>query len=422
MDFLIRLNILFLHFEVKIFSMITTLIIISALITLNQLNINSETDPVNRIHTKVLTLDTHVDTPMRMVRDFDVGVRNDFNKGGGQVDFPRMKEGGLDAAFFAVFVRQRERNPDTYAEAYSGALNTFEVIHSEVEKYSHMAGIALNPDDAYRLKKDGKVAVFIGLENGFALEYKIERVQEFYDLGARYIGLSHTSNNQICDSSTDGNGPEHNGLSDFGKSVVVEMNRIGMLIDVSHISDDAFWDVLEISSHPVVATHSNARAVCDHPRNLTDEMIVALADKGGVVQVTFLPSYVRTIEQKPEVIEARRAVREKYNNFRDLDDETMAEAWAAWGKINEDFPVEHPTVSDFVDHIDHIVELVGIDHVGIGSDFDGGGILADCQDVSEMKNITRELVKRGYSEEDIEKIWSGNFFRVFNEVLLSLTD
>ena len=236
-------------------------------------------------------------------------------------------------------------------------------------------------------------------------------------MGARYIGLSHTSNNQICDSSTDGGGPEHNGLSDFGKEVVKEINRIGMLIDVSHISDDAFWDVLEISEHPVVATHSNARAVCDHPRNLTDEMIVALAERGGVVQITFLPSYVKTIEQKPEVLEARRAVREKYNNFRNLDDETMAEGWAAWQRINEEYPVKLPTVSDFVDHIDHVVELVGIDYVGIGSDFDGGGILEDCRDVSEMKNITRELLARGYSEEDIEKIWSGNFFRVFNEVI-----
>ncbi len=397
--------------------MITFIFLLFAFFAFTELNSNADTDPVERIHRNVLTLDTHVDTPMGMVRGFDVGVKNEGGIRAGQVDFPRMKEGGLDAAFFAVYVRQRERNPETYAEAYENMINTFSVIHREVEKYSDMAGIALSPDDAYRLKEEGKVAVFIGLENGFSLEYQIDRVQEVYDLGARYIGLSHTSNNQICDSSTDGGGPEHNGLSDFGKEVVKEMNRIGMLIDVSHISDDAFWDVLEISEHPVVATHSNARAVCDHPRNLTDEMIVALAERGGVVQITFLPSYVKTIEQKPEVLEARRAVREKYNNFRNLDDETMAEGWAAWQRINEEYPVKLPTVSDFVDHIDHVVELVGIDYVGIGSDFDGGGILEDCRDVSEMKNITLELLARGYSEEDIEKIWSGNFFRVFNEVI-----
>ena len=397
--------------------MITFIFLLFALFAFTELNSNADTDPVEQIHRNILTLDTHVDTPMGMVRGFDVGVKNEGGIRAGQVDFPRMKEGGLDAAFFAVYVRQRERNPETYAEAYENMINTFSVIHREVEKYSDMAGIALSPDDAYRLKEEGKVAVFIGLENGFSLEYQIERVQEVYDLGARYIGLSHTSNNQICDSSTDGGGPEHNGLSDFGKEVVKEINRIGMLIDVSHISDDAFWDVLEISEHPVVATHSNARAVCDHPRNLTDEMIVALAERGGVVQITFLPSYVKTIEQKPEVLEARRAVREKYNNFRNLDDETMAEGWAAWQRINEEYPVKLPTVSDFVDHIDHVVELVGIDYVGIGSDFDGGGILEDCRDVSEMKNITRELLDRGYREEDIEKIWSGNFFRVFNEVI-----
>ncbi|TVQ47607.1 MAG: membrane dipeptidase [Saprospirales bacterium] len=397
--------------------MVPFIFLIFALFAFTELHTNTKNDPVERIHRNILTLDTHVDTPMGMVRGFDVGIRNDEGLGGGQLDFPRMKEGGLDAAFFAVFVRQRERNPETYTEAYENMINTFSVIHREVAKYNEMAGIALNPNDAYQLKEEGMVAVFIGLENGFSLEYKIERVQEVYDLGARYIGLSHTSNNQISDSSTDGGGSEHNGLSDFGKQVVKEMNRIGMLIDVSHISDEAFWDVLEISEHPVVATHSNARAICDHPRNLTDEMVIALAERGGVVQITFLPSYVKTIEQKPEVLAARRAVREKYNNFRNLDDETMAEGWAAWQRINEEYPVKLPTVSDFVDHIDHIVELVGIDYVGIGSDFDGGGILEDCRDVSEMKNITRELLARGYSEEDIEKIWSGNFFRVFNEVI-----
>ncbi len=382
------------------------------------------TDPIEEqveaIHKSILTLDTHLDTPMRLGRDdFDMLERNDPRRGGGKVDFPRMREGGLDAGFFVVYVRQEPLTETNYKKAYESALETFELIHEMAEKSSEVAGLAYTPEDAWELKHLGKHAIFIGLENGFPLDHDINRVQEFYDLGARYIGLSHTRNNQVCDSSTDPEGYIHGGLSDFGREVVKEMNRIGMLIDVSHISDQAFYDVIEVSTQPVVATHSNARAVCNHARNLTDDMLIALAENGGVVQVTFLPSYVKTIQQKPEVLEARREVRQRYNNFSGLSDEEMAEAWAAWEAINHKSPVKLPTVSDFVDHIDYIVDLIGIDHVGIGSDFDGGGVLEDCFDVSEMKNVTAELLRRDYSWEDIEKIWSGNFFRVFNEVIES---
>ncbi len=382
------------------------------------------TDPIEEqveaIHKSILTLDTHLDTPMRLGRDdFDMLERNDPRRGGGKVDFPRMREGGLDAGFFVVYVRQEPLTETNYKKAYESALETFELIHEMAEKSSEVAGLAYTPEDAWELKHLGKHAIFIGLENGFPLDHDINRVQEFYDLGARYIGLSHTRNNQVCDSSTDPEGYIHGGLSDFGREVVKEMNRIGMLIDVSHISDQAFYDVIEVSTQPVVATHSNARAVCNHARNLTDDMLIALAENGGVVQVTFLPSYVKTIQQKPEVLEARREVRQRYNNFSGLSEEEMAEAWAAWEAINHKYPVKLPTVSDFVDHIDYIVDLIGIDHVGIGSDFDGGGVLEDCFDVSEMKNVTAELLRRDYSWEDIEKIWSGNFFRVFNEVIES---
>lgn len=376
-----------------------------------------EVDPVERIHQTILTLDTHIDTPMRLGRDdFNIGKPNDARRGGGKVDFPRMDEGGLDAAFFVVFVPQEERTTENFSKAYDHALGIFESIDKMVEENREVVGLALTPDDAYRFKDEGKRAAYIGLENGFALEYDINRVQEMHDLGARYIGLCHTRNNQFCDSSTDPEGAEHGGLSAFGKEVVREMNRVGMIVDVSHISDDAFWDVLEVSEKPVVASHSNARALCDHPRNLSDTMIVELAEQGGVIQLTFLPSYVKTIEQSEEVIQARREVRQRYNNFTGLSDEEREEAWEAWSVINDEFPVILPTVSDFVNHIDHVVELAGIDHVGIGSDFDGGGALEDCYDISEMKNITAELLDRGYSEEDIEKIWSGNFMRVFAQV------
>ncbi|HLP57312.1 MAG TPA: membrane dipeptidase, partial [Candidatus Deferrimicrobium sp.] len=226
------------------------------------------------IHERVLTIDTHVDTPFMLEREnFAVNKINDPRKRGGKVDFPRMKKGGLDAIFFAVFVGQAERSPAGNEKAKNEALKTFALIHSAIKANPEQAELALTPDDAYRIEKQGKRAIYIGLENGYPVGNDIGLVKKFYDLGARYITLCHTRNNDICDSSTDKQGHEHNGLSQFGKEVVTEMNRLGMLVDVSHISDKSFYDVLEASKAPVVATHSCARAVCDNPRNLTDDML-----------------------------------------------------------------------------------------------------------------------------------------------------
>jgi membrane dipeptidase len=238
-------------------------------------------------------------------------------------------------------------------------------------------------------------------------------VEKFYNLGARYIGLSHTGNNQVADSSTDNSGPLHDGLSEFGKEVVKRMNQLGMMIDVSHISYKAVLDVLEITTLPIIASHSNAKAICDHPRNLSDDLLVAIAKNGGVVQVCVLSAYVKKLPANPEREQAMTELRVRHNNFQDLTDEQMEVARADWFDTDRKFPAPMATVADLVDHIDHIVKVAGIDYVGIGTDFDGGGALKDCYDVSELKNITRELIKRGYSFEDIEKIWGGNFMRVF---------
>ena len=327
------------------------------------------------IHDKVLTVDSHVDTPLLMnYTDFDPGVRHDET--GTQVDYPRMKEGGLDAAFFAVFVWQGPRTPEGNENAKQQALKTLDVINNNLAKYPDLAELALTPDDAYRIEKEGRRAIFIGMENGYLIGSDISLIREFYGRGVRYITLCHSKNNDICDSSTDPEGPEHDGLSDFGMQVVAEMNRLGMMVDISHTSDETVRDVLEVSTAPIIASHSSARAVYDHPRNLPDELLEKIADKGGVIQATI--EYVRS---------------------HDSYDRT-----------------ELPTVAEFVDHIDHIVQVAGIDHAGIGTDFDGGGELADCYDVSEMGNITRELVKRGYTARQIEKIWGGNLMRVFRQV------
>lgn len=397
------------------------LIILSLVLVLSGCGIfprsaGDRTEVADNIHKQVLTIDTHTDTPLLFGREgYDIGRKNNPAQRGGQVDFPRMIEGGLDAAFFAVFVGQGERTKEGNRAAKERALNIFRQIHDAIENNSEVAGLALTPDDAYRLRDEGRLAIYIGLENGYPLGMDISMVEKYYDLGARYITLSHSRNNDICDSSTDPNGPEHGGLSQFGREVVKKMNETGMMIDVSHISDKAFYDVIRITNTAVIASHSNARAICDHPRNMDDNMLLALKENGGVVQVCILSAYVKTPEPNPQRDAARQDVRERFNNFEGLSEEEMEQAREEWHLVNEKYPQELATVADLVDHIDYIVELIGIDHVGIGTDFDGGGSLADCMDVTEIGNITHELVNRGYSRGDIEKIWAGNFMRVFRE-------
>lgn len=380
---------------------------------------NSQNTQLNEraanFHNQHLTIDSHTDTPLMLGREgFSLGVRNNPRNRGGKLDFLRMKEGGLDAVFFAVFVGQGERTDEGNEQAKNRALQIFENIHNSLDQFKDMAGLALNAEDAYQLKQEEKSAIYIGLENAYPIGNDLAMIRNFYNLGARYITLSHTRNNDVCDSSTDTT--EHNGLSNFGKAVVREMNQLGMMVDVSHISDKAFYDVLEITSTPIIASHSNARAICNHPRNLDDAMLMALKENGGVVQVCVLSAYVKEANPNPERDAARKALREKHNNFQGLTDEQMAIAREEWYEVNRTYPPELATVSDLVDHIDHIVKTIGVDYVGIGTDFDGGGALEDCYDVTELPNITIELLRRGYSESDIEKIWSGNFMRVFREV------
>lgn len=369
-----------------------------------------------QIHKKTLTADTHVDTPMLLLRDgFDVGKRNETPQS--RVDFVRMKEGGLDAIFFAAFTGQRERTAENTEEAYRRAHQMIDSTWAVCERYNQLAEVATTSDDAARLKALGKRAIYIGMENGFPLGTDISRIKEFYGRGVRYITLSHSRNNEICDSSTDSNGPEHNGLSKFGKKVVKEMNRHGIIIDVSHISDKAFYDVINRSKAPVIASHSSVRAIARHPRNMTDDMIKALAKNGGVIQICLLDDYVKDPDTSTVRYQKMQELRKIYNAEFELMTEGEKTAFRQkWRETQKKYPKELPTVADLVDHIDHVKNLVGIDYVGIGSDFDGGGGLADCQDVSQFPNITREMVKRGYTEEEIIKVWGGNFFRVFREV------
>ena len=365
------------------------------------------------VHEHVLTVDTHVDTPVSRPNGFHISKLNDRHQGGGQVDFPRMKIGGLDAICYAIFLSQGDRTPEDFKKSTVKAEKDFTDILDVVKAHPDLVELALTPDDAYRIEKTGKRILFLSIENGYTMGVDLSHVKKYYDYGLRLSGLSHGKTNEICDSSTDE--PEHGGLSKMGERVVAEMNRLGIVVDVSHISDEAFYDVIDVSKVPIVASHSCARALSDVSRNITDDMLKKLAENDGVIQLCLLSSFIKKVDQDPKREEAMEALRKKYEGGSQSQ-EVQAKYWAERSEIDKMYPQKRATVADAVDHIDHIVNLIGIDHIGIGTDFDGGGGLEDCMDATEVGNVTIELVKRGYTEDQIRKIWGGNFMRVMRQV------
>jgi microsomal dipeptidase-like Zn-dependent dipeptidase len=278
-----------------------------------------------------------------------------------------MQEGLLDAVFMVAYLPQKGRDEVSLQQATNYATERLHEVIAQTEKYSHRAGIAKTPDDLWRLKQEGKKTILLGVENGYAIGKDLRNLQKLKNLGVSYITLCHNEDNDICDSAH-GKG-EWGGLSPFGKEVIAEMNRVGLMIDISHAAASTFYDVLKYSSKPVIASHSSSRAICNHPRNLVDDQIRALASQGGVVQLCL------------------------YKRF-----------------INED--AEKASLSDAIRHLKHIIEIAGIDHVGIGSDFDGDGELIGCRAANELLQITMRLISEGFDDESIAKIWGGNLMRV----------
>jgi membrane dipeptidase len=372
-----------------------------------------------RIHDEAWIVDTHDDAPEVHVRDTNwlASERHELGpRGSGLWDIPRMIEGGQDALFLIVYVGQGALTPEGYENAYQRAVPQFDWIRRMADS-SPLAEVALSSADAVRLHEVGRRAFFIGVENGYPIGLDLGKVKEFYDRGMRYMTLSHQGDNQIC-ASANPRGPsrEDFGLTDFGRQVVAELNRLGVIVDVSHISDQSFFDVVATSKAPVVATHSGCRAVCDNARDMTDEMLLALKKNGGVIQLIALGSYLRGTPANPERDAAMQALTEEFGDRRQIPPDRMQAYRDRMNEIREKYPIPPVTIEDFMKHLDHAVALIGIDHVGFGSDFDGGGGVEGLADVTMLPNVTVEMLRRGYSERDIKKFWGGNFLRVLKEV------
>jgi membrane dipeptidase len=369
-------------------------------------------DRAKSIHEKALTLDSHVDIPgtRYATEAIDPGVDNPELK----CDLVKMNEGGVDGVFLAAYVRQGKRDAEGYKNAYESAIGKIKAIRRLAEKmYPERCSLATSPEDVERVVKEGKRAIMIGIENGFAIGKDPSNLERFYNLGVRYITLSHNGHNDICDSCNPrkqlgDREAEHNGLSNFGEKVVGQMNRLGVMVDVSHISVESFYDVIRVSKAPVIASHSGCRALADHSRNLNDGQLKALAKNGGVIQIVAFGGFLKLV-----LPQRRKAISDLKKELDDgrINNEQFRERME---KIDARYPPA--SLVDFVEHIDHAVKVAGIDHVGIGSDFDGGGGVPGFNDHSEALNVTIELVRRGYSAEDIFKIWGGNLLRVWREV------
>jgi membrane dipeptidase len=373
------------------------------------------------IHDAVLTIDTHDDIPF----DFATPAVDPLNADR-QVNLENMRAGGLDVGFFIVYVGQTQRTPVNYREAQEGAITKFEAIHRMADvMYPDQIEIAYRADDVERIHGAGKLVAAIGIENGYVIGRDLSLLADYHTRGARYMTLAHSGHNDIADSALPreqlGDVPEeHGGLSVFGEEVVAEMNRLGMMVDISHISKNAALDAMRVSRAPVIASHSSTAAVQPHARNLDDETLLALRDNGGVMQTVAFAGYVKV--QPPERAQELADLRYLHGFVGGTGTDSI-EGMSSQDKFDYErgidmLDVKYPPASvvDFVNHIDHAVRLIGIDHVGISSDFDGGGGVHGWDDASETPNVTLELVRRGYSEEDIAKLWGGNLLRVWREV------
>ncbi|MBQ9666953.1 MAG: membrane dipeptidase [Bacteroidaceae bacterium] len=348
---------------------------------------SAEFKQAKALHHKILTLDSHCDTPMFFGKGINFAARDPKIL----VDLHKMTEGHLDSTIMVAYLPQQERDEASLENATAKANQILTQIEEMVAKNCTAVDIAYTPDDLWRLKREGKKAIMMGIENGYAIGKDLKNVEAFRKRGVVYMTLCHNGDNDICDSANKSH-HEHGGVSAFGEQVIQEMNRVGMMVDLSHAGEESFYDALKISRTPIVCSHSSARALCDHPRNLTDAQMRALADAGGVAQVTLYHGFLvkDSVDYNPQ------------NVLRAFDSPTTG--------------VTEATILDAIEHLNHMVNIMGIEHVGIGTDFDGDGGIRGCASASELINFTRRLLRERYTEEQIQMIWGGNFLRVMREV------
>ena len=411
----------------------------AALVTLTQIaRAQQATDSAlvakaRAIHDRVIALDTHVDIDPR---NFTTEHPNYTDRLNTQVNLPKMFEGGLDAVFFSIFVGQGPLTAEGYQRAYDADMEKFASVHRLADQLApDKIEIAYRADDVSKIAAKGKKVALMGVENAYGIGTDIGNIKKFYDQGARYMSLAHNGHSQMSDSNTgerDGVWLYH-GLSPLGKQAVAELNRVGIMIDISHPSKESMMQTLALTKAPIIASHSAVRALCDVSRNLDDEQLLALKKNGGVVQMVAFSSYVKqSPPPSPERQQALAALRTEFGlppagaggggrggggGLQSLTPEKRAEYQSRMARIDSQFPPPpRATVKDFVDHIDYAVKLIGVDHIGISSDFDGGGGVDGWSQASETFNVTLELVRRGYTEQQIAKMWSGNLLRVMREV------
>lgn len=355
-----------------------------------------------RLHEELFVLDSHCDTPLRIIEGGDICKEG----GSGHVDFPSIIKGGVDAIFFAIYTSNKLSDD----QATVRALKLIASVYDSLDRCEDNVAIALTKEDAVDNKKLGVASVFLGMENGAPIQKDLSLLRLFYDMGIRYMTLTHAGNNEICDSCATKE-KRWNGLSPFGIEVVAEMNRLGMLIDVSHLSDKAFYDVLKYSQKPVVATHSCCRSLADLPRNMSDDMIRDLAAKGGVIQINFYPPFL-----DKDYADKFWPLCDKFEEAEELYKSNPLEYKQQYDKAKEEmFAIPRPSYKVIVDHIDHVVSLVGAEHVGLGSDFDGIEVTPQgLENISMMPLITKELLDRGYNKEQIAGIMGENFLRLID--------
>ena len=367
----------------------------------------------------ILTFDSHIDIPFDFMQIPNHDPGKDTNM---QVDLKKMVEGSLNSGFFVVYVPQGDLDKRGYADAKIKAEKKFSSIRKMTEIYSSKIKLVKNPEAVIHAKENNLLSAAIGIENGYVIGEDLKLLDYYYSLGARYMTLAHIGHNQIADSSIPSsrlNNPKelHGGLSRFGREVISRMNQLGMMVDISHISDKAALEAIKLSNSPVIASHSSVKSLADHPRNLSDEILFEIAKNNGVVQLVAFPSYLKVDKERDYAIrQLGISVARTYgdNEFIPSKHLTTQEFKEGIKNINKRFPL--PSIRDFINHIDYVVKLIGVNHVGISSDFGGGGGVEGWMDARETQNLTNELRKRNYSDLQIKKIWSGNILRVWREV------